>query len=159
MKYLGNKDLLDFHKTGFLSSRRCPAEAVLKSYVWAKSQRAEGNCIICGNHSEIEKDVFEILLKGSQPLILVLGRSLYTRNSPEINEALRNNRLLIISPFDKEVIRLSKESASVRNNYILEISDNVVIGYSSKNGKLELEIERFKDKVSTLTVITSIVKS
>ena len=150
MKYLGNKDLLKLHKTGFLSSRRCPAEVVLKSYKWAKQQREEGVCIVCGNHSKIEKDVFEILLRGDQPLILVLGRSLYKRNSPEINEALRDNRLLIISPFDKEVKRLSKESASARNKYILELCDSVVIGFSSKNGKLKSEIEQYLDKVSTL---------
>lgn len=105
-----------------MSSRRCPVEVVLKSYEWAEQQRIEENCGVCGNHSKIEKEVFEILLRGSQSLILVLGRSLYKRNSPEINEALRDDRLLMISPFDKKVNRLSKESASTRNtsywNYV-----------------------------------------
>ena len=90
MKYLGNRDLLKLRKTGFLCSRKCPANVVLKSYNWAKQQRSEGHCIVCGNHSKIEKDVFDILLKGAQPLILVLGRSLYKRKAPEINQALND---------------------------------------------------------------------
>lgn len=76
MEYFGNKDILNENAIGFLSSRKCPAAVVLKSYEWAKQQREEGNCVICGNHSQIEKDVFEILLKGNQPLILVLPRGL-----------------------------------------------------------------------------------
>lgn len=61
MEYLGNKDILKHPKTGFLCSKKCPTKVVLKSYEWAKKQRAEGNCGVCGNHSQIEKDVFEIL--------------------------------------------------------------------------------------------------
>jgi len=92
------------HKTGFLSSRRCPAEVVLKSYEWAKKQREEGVCIVCGNHSKIKKDVFEILLRGDQSLILVLGRSLYKRNSKEIIEALSENRLITFHLLQKKLI-------------------------------------------------------
>jgi len=79
MEYFGNTEILKHNKTGFLSSRKCPAEVVLKSCEWAKKQRAEGNCVVCGNHSQIEKDVFETLLKGKQPLVLVLPRGLKRR--------------------------------------------------------------------------------
>ena len=47
-------------------------------------------------------------------------------------------------------MRLSKESASARNKYVLELCDNVAIGYSSENGKLDSEIEEYKDKVTFL---------
>jgi hypothetical protein len=79
MEYFGNTEILKHNKTGFPSSRKCPAEVVLKSCEWAKKQRAEGNCVVCGNHSQIEKDVFETLLKGKQPLVLVLPRGLKRR--------------------------------------------------------------------------------
>jgi hypothetical protein len=42
MECFGNKDIWKNHKTDSLSSRKCPAEVVLKSYEWAKTQRAEG---------------------------------------------------------------------------------------------------------------------
>jgi len=81
---------------------------VLKSYDCAKEQRELGNCIVCGNHSQLEKDVFEILLKGKQPLNLVIARSMKTRWEPEIENAVNEKRLLVINPFDKETKRLLK---------------------------------------------------
>ena len=137
METLGNKDILNLLKTGFLSSQKCPAEIVLKSYDWAKKQREIGNCIICGNHSQIEKDVFEILLKGSQPLILVLARGMKSRWEPAFEEAVKQDRLLVISPFDKHVNRVTRDNAKIRNQKIIEISDELVIGYASKGGMLE----------------------
>lgn len=55
MKTWGNNEILKLNKTAFLCSQKCPAEIVLKSYDWAKEQREQGNCIVCGNHSQIEK--------------------------------------------------------------------------------------------------------
>ena len=54
---IGNIDLLKLPKTAFLCSRKVPATVVLKCYDWAIEQREEGNCIISGFHSVIEKDV------------------------------------------------------------------------------------------------------
>ncbi len=136
MEYFGNKDILNHHKTGFLSSRKCPADVVLKSYEWAKKQRSEGNCIVCGNHSQIEKDVFEILLKGNQPLVLVLPRGLKSRWPKEWLEAIDKNRLLIISPFSKDVKRVTRETAIKKNKTIIELSTEIIVGYSSEGGQL-----------------------
>lgn len=136
MEYLGNKDILKLQKTAFLCSQKCPADIVLKSYDWAKQQRQKGNCVICGNHSQIEKDVFEILIKGKQPLILVLARGIKTRSEPEIETAVNENRLLIISPFDKEIKRITRETAEKRNERIIESSDSIMIGYKTENGQL-----------------------
>lgn len=137
MEYFGNKDILKHQKTGFLSSRKCPAEVVLRSYEWAKLQRKEGNCIICGNHSQIEKDVFEILLKGEQPLILVLPRGLRERWDRNWIESIENGRLLIVAPFPKEIIKVSRASASLKNQTIIDLSDNVTIGFKTPKGQLD----------------------
>ena len=56
--------------------QKCPADVVLKSYSWVKEQRSAGNGIVSGNHSQIENDIFKILLRGNQPLIIVLPRGL-----------------------------------------------------------------------------------
>jgi len=137
MEFLGNKDILKHHKTGFLSSRKCPAEVVLKSYEWAKKQRAEGNCVVCGNHSQIERDVFEILLKGEQPLVLVLPRGLKKRWDKEWLENIEKNRLLIISPFSKDITRVTRETATRKNQTIIDLSDQITVGYKSINGQLD----------------------
>lgn len=114
MKTWGNKEILKLHKTAFLCSQKCPAHIVLKSYDWAKEQRKEGNCIVCGNHSQIEKDVFEILLRGKQPLILVLVRGMKKIWEPEIERAVNENRLLVVSPFEDDVKRVTRITARKR---------------------------------------------
>ena len=144
MNTLGNKDILKLHKTAFLCSRKCPADIVLKSYDWAKQQRQLGNCVICGNHSQIEKDVFAILLKGEQPLILVLARGMKTRCEPEIEKAVNSNRLLVISPFEEKIGRVTRETAQKRNERILKSSDRLLIGYKTENGQLD---KLLKEKV------------
>jgi Zn ribbon nucleic-acid-binding protein len=101
MEYWGNEDLLKEHKTAFLCSRKLPASAIINSYDWAKEQREAGTCVVCGYHSQVEKDVFDILLKGQQPLILVLARGMKSRWRAAEHYAVAVKRLLVISPFEK----------------------------------------------------------
>jgi predicted Rossmann fold nucleotide-binding protein DprA/Smf involved in DNA uptake len=144
MEYLGNQDILKHYKIGFLCSRSCPAEIVLKSYEWAKQQRELGNCIVCGNHSQIEKDVFDILLKGKQPLILVLARSMKNRWSSAIKNALMEDRLLIVSPFQENAIRVTSLKAEKRNRLILSMSGETYVPYYQPNGMLSRIINTIK---------------
>jgi len=137
MKYLGNKDILNGRKTGFLSSQKCTADVVLKSYDWAKQMRTGGKCVITGNHSQIEKDVYEILLKGKQPLILVLARGLQKRYDTSVKKAIDEGRLLVISPFEANINRVTREGALVRNKLIIELADEMMVGYITEGGQLE----------------------
>ncbi len=141
MEYWGNKDILTLSKTVFLCSQRCPAEVVLKSFDWAKKQREAGNCIICGNHSQMEKDVFEILLKGKQPLILFLARGMKSRWELQIEKAVKDNRLLVISPFAKEIKRITRKTAEKRNEKMIDMSDKVAAGFITPNGQLDKLLE------------------
>jgi hypothetical protein len=81
--------------------------------------------------------VFEILLRGKQPLILVLARGMKTRWVSEIEKAVKENRLLVISPSEQEIKRVTRETAELRNKKIIGISDKIIVGYKSKNGQLE----------------------
>jgi len=137
MEYFGNKDLLKQTKTAFLCSRSIPASAVLKCYDWAIAQREEGNCIISGFHSQLEKDVFHYLLKGNQPIIIALARGLKEKVEPELIKPLEQGRILIISPFDKSVKRVTEQTAEIRNKMMIELADSITIGYTSEGGKLE----------------------
>ena len=137
MKTWGNKDILKEIKTAFLCSQKCPAHIVLRSYDWAKEQRENGQCIVCGIHSKIEKDVFEILLRGKQSLILVLARGMKKRWEPEIIKAVEENRLLVVTPFDENVKRVSRITAKKKNETIIELGDSIVVGYATEGGQLE----------------------
>lgn len=137
VNYTGNRDILNLHKTAFLCSRTCPAHIVLKAYDWATEQREKDNCVISGFHSQIEKDVFHYLLKGDQPIILALARGMKKRIEPEIQKALGNNRLLILSPFDESVKRITAHTAQTRNELMAEIADEIFVAHASPGGNVE----------------------
>ena len=135
-EHIGNKALLALNKTAFLCSRKVPASVVLKCYDWAIQQREAGNCIISGFHSQIEKDVLHYLLKGNQPIIVVLARGLKQKIEPEFLEPIAKGRLLIITPFEEKVKRVTTETATVRNQMMIELADNITIGFASEDGML-----------------------
>ena len=137
---VGNKKILNLHKTAFLCSRKVPADIIPKSYDWAIEQRDKEHCIISGFHSKIEKDVFHYLIKGEQPVIIVLERYFKKRYMPfdkEIKEALKEGRLLIISQFSEKIKRASIKTAKKRNELICTIADEIFIAHASKGGNIE----------------------
>jgi len=144
LHYTGNKDLLQHTKTAFLSSRNISPQSVLACYDWATQQRSAGRCVISGFHSQIEKDVLHFLLKGTQPVIMVLGRSLYKKLPEELLAPLKENRLLIISVVSEKTPRQSEETALQRNQYIIENADEVIFGSLDKAGKLFPLYEEFR---------------
>lgn len=150
MEYLGNRELLKQNKTAFLCSRKIPASAVLKCYDWAIEQREKGNCVISGFHSQLEKDVFHYLLKGNQPIIIALARGLKEKIEPELAKPLEEGRILIISPFEKTVKRVTEQTAEIRNKMMIELADNITVGYASERGKLESLLKQTKKEIIRL---------
>ena len=152
IQYRGNIELLQLPKTAFLSSRNISPPSVMACYDWATQQRSAGRCIISGFHSQIEKDVLHFLLKGTQPVIMVLGRSLYKKLPEELIKPLEENRLLIVSVVSQSTNRQSVESAMIRNKYIIENADEVVFGSLGEAGNLyQLYLEqKGTKKIQTL---------
>jgi len=140
---LGNKDILNLPKTAFLCSRQVPASVVLKCYDWAIAEREAGNCVISGFHSPLEKDVLHYLLKGTQPIIIALARGLKIRVEAELKKPLDQGRLLIITPFDASVKRVTTATAAIRNRMMIEIADKVVVGYASPGGQLDMLLKNY----------------
>lgn len=134
--HIGNLSLLELNKTAFLCSRKVPASIILKCYDWAILQREEGNCVISGFHSQIEKDVLYYLLKGKQPIIVVLARGLKSNLEKEFIKALDEGRLLIITPFEENIKRVTKITAKIRNELMIEVANKIVIGYAGEKGNL-----------------------
>lgn len=135
--FIGNIEILKKNKTAFLCSQKIPSGAVLKCFDWAVEQREAAHCIISGFHSQIEKDVLHYLLKGIQPIIIVLARGLKQKIEPELIEPLNNGRLLIISPFPKTTKRVTTQTALERNKMIIALADKITVGFMAKGGSLE----------------------
>lgn len=125
VEYLGNKDLLRLKKVAFLASNTIFSGTVLKVYDWATDMRNRGECVVSGFCSKLEKDVLHFLLKGSQPIILVLARRMYKTVPLILQEALNENRLLIVSV--SVSVRQSKITALERNKYICDIADKILL--------------------------------
>ena len=104
--YLGNPSLLNLSKTAFMASSTIPLDMVLRCYDWAVNMRDEGCCVISGFSSRLEKDVWDFLKEGRQPIILVLARGMYKQIPMELQAMLDSGRLLIISR--KDSLRRSK---------------------------------------------------
>jgi predicted Rossmann fold nucleotide-binding protein DprA/Smf involved in DNA uptake len=150
LDHIGNTELLKLEKTAFLCSRKIPASIVLKCYDWAIEQREKGNCVISGFHSKIEKDVLHYLLKGQQPIIIAMARGLKQRIEPELNKDIKKGRLLIITPFTKEVKRITEETAYIRNQLMINLAERLVVGFISKGGNLEIVLKQSKKSITMM---------
>lgn len=145
LEYLGNKDLLNLPKTAFLASNTISSETVLRCYDWATEMRRQGRCVVSGFSSKLEKDVLHFLLKGNQPIIMVLARQMYKVVPTDLKEALEQNRLLIIST--SQAVRQSRTTALARNRYVCEMADEIIlVGAAEGNSLFKLK-EQYKEKI------------
>ena len=122
------------YKIAFLASRIVSAESILKCYDWATEQKELGRCIVSGFHSKLEKDVLHFLLKTKTPTILVLGRAPYKKLPQEFERAVTDELLQIKSVSNSP--RQTRETARLRNEYIISIADELV--FASLNEKSSL---------------------
>lgn len=120
----GNASLLSMHKIAFFAPGQIDLRAVMKCYDWAEQMRNEGRCVISGFSSKLEQDVLSFLLKGKQPIILVMGRRMYSRPPEWLAAPLAEGRMAIVSVTNE--IRQNRRNAHLRNLYIASIADEVV---------------------------------
>lgn len=83
-----------------------------------------------GFQSPLEKEVLDILLKGTSLLVLVLARRMWdARHVPTLfRKPLADGRLLVISPVAQSIRRVDARSAAQRNHYILGHADRLLLG-------------------------------
>ncbi|MBX7107588.1 MAG: hypothetical protein K1X61_02970 [Chitinophagales bacterium] len=148
---IGNKEILKQHKTAFLCSRKVPASVVLKCYDWAIEQREKGNCIISGFHSQLEKDVLHYLLKGNQPIIVALARGMKKKVEEEFQKPIEQGRMLIVTPFNEKVKRVTEKTAATRNKMMIELADNITVGYASEEGNLKKQLKESDKKINYIS--------
>ena len=151
MELLGNLSLLDQPKHGFLCSRCTKSSVILPCLDWAVDYSKGTMPVISTFHSEIENAVLDILLKGSCPIILVLGRKQYKQIQTKLQTAFDNNRLLIVSVNNQN--RINRESALSANRYVCEQSHDITFGFISPNSSLYSLYEETKATKKTKVLI------
>ena len=145
VEYLGNQELLKLKKTAFLASSTIFSETVLRCYDWATEMRNRGECVVSGFSSKLEQDVLHFLLKGCQPIIIVLARKMYKVIPDELKEPLAQNRLLIISV--STAIRQSRVTAMARNKYVCEMADRILFVGVTEQSSLYSYKNEFRNKL------------
>ena len=145
VEYLGNQELLKLRKTAFLASSTISSETVLQVYDWATEMRNRGECVVSGFSSKLEQDVLHFLLKGSQPIIIVLARKMYKVIPDELKEPLAQNRLLIISV--SNAVRQSRATAIIRNRYVCEMADRILFVGVTEQSSLYSYKNEFRNKL------------
>lgn len=135
IKWIGNRALLERRKTAFLCSQTTPSSVFPVIQRWAEGLDAD-MCIVCGNESEVERMVFSIVLRRGIPAILLLSEALNCHFSKKIQSAIEDGRLLVGTHCNDDVHFTTRQSAIDRNRIIIDLSDEVVVGFSSENGEV-----------------------
>lgn len=149
VEYLGNQELLQLKKTAFLASSTISSETVLRCYDWATEMRNHGECVVSGFCSKLEQDVLHFLLKGNQPIIVVLARRMYKIIPEYLKEPLAQGRLLIMSV--SPAVRQSKATALARNKYICEMADSILFVGVTLNSSLYAYKKEYQQAKKTLS--------
>ena len=127
-KFLGNKQLLNLHKIGFIASRHASTLDVIPTLDWAaEMSRQKDIAVLSGFQSPLEKDVLKFLLRGVCPIIIVLARGMYRKLPEALQTPMDQQRLLIISNESDNTTRVSEITAHKRNEYVISISDEMKI--------------------------------
>lgn len=138
MATLGNIDLLNRYKIGFLAGRKIASLSVLPTLDWAvEIANQEDVAIVSGFHSKIEREVLEFLLRGRCGIVCVLARGIYKRPVEPYIAAFDAGRVLFISNENDSLTRVSKESCRRRNEYVASISDELVLSSVTPESSLQ----------------------
>ena len=79
-----------------------------------------------------------------------IGKRLEKKLEPEFVKPIEQDRLLIVTPFDKSVKRISIQSAQVRNQLMISLDDQITIGYASPSGQLEALIKGIDKPINSV---------
>ena len=135
---LGDRSLLRSRRTALFCSARTPGDAILRAHDAARKMRDAGVTVISGFHSPIEKECLRILLRGKQPVIICPARAIEKMRIPKtLRTAFDSGRLLILSPFIEQPVRVTNESAKRRNEMVASLADAAYIAHGSPGGGTE----------------------
>ncbi len=135
---LGDVYILKRPLLGFFCSVKCPGDLILRTYDLARSLRDAGVPIVSGFHSPIEKDCLDLLLRGSQPVVICPARSIEKmRLGENLKEGAEKGRALVFSPFEENVKRPTAETSQRRNQFVGALAAAVFVVYADPGGKTE----------------------
>ena len=131
---LGNKALWQREKTIFLTSRMAPISCYEKVFRWVE-EFDRGQCAVCFNTSELEEEVLKALLVCHVPTVLVVTGKFHNTYNVQIEQALKENRLLVLV-LQREESDGKGFEARLRNQWIIGQVQHIACGYINPNGSI-----------------------
>ena len=142
----GNQNLLNREKTLFLCSKMTPIGLYGYVFKWTDSL-TEKDCIACFNSTDMESEVLKALLVAKVPAILFVMNRFTDVNNIQIEQALKENRMLIVI-LRRDEPKGKGSTPRLRNEYVLSLCQHVVCGYVNKNGSVFPLLTGRKDVVN-----------
>jgi predicted Rossmann fold nucleotide-binding protein DprA/Smf involved in DNA uptake len=140
---LGDPGILGHRLVGLICSIRCPGSIVIKTFDLVRRLRDAGIVMVGGFHSPMEKDCLDLLLRGSQPMIVCPARRLRNlKLGREARGAIDQGRLLVLSCFGQEARRMTSDQAIFRNDLVAALSSALIIPHASRQGRTMATMHR-----------------
>jgi len=135
---IGNLSLLERPLLGLFCSVKCPGDLILRTYDLARALRDAGVPVISGFHTPIEKDCLDLLLRGSQPVVICPARSIHNmRLAKDLKANIGKGRVLVLSPFEGQIKRPTAQISERRNQFVGALSAAVFVAYAEPGGRTE----------------------
>ncbi len=131
---IGNKELWGREKTLFLTSRMAPLGCYEKVFRWVE-EFDRGQCAVCFNTSELEEEVLKALLVCHVPTVLVVTGKFRNTYNVQIEQALKEDRLLILV-LQREESDGKGFEARLRNQWVIGQVQHIACGYINPNGSI-----------------------
>ena len=131
---IGNKELWQREKTLFLTSRMAQIGCYGKVFQWVEGFD-KGGCAVCFNTSELEEEVLKALLVCHVPTVLVVTGKFRNTYNVQIEQALKENRLLVLV-LQREESDGKAFEARLRNWWTIRQVQHIVCGYINPNGSI-----------------------
>jgi predicted Rossmann fold nucleotide-binding protein DprA/Smf involved in DNA uptake len=135
---IGNLKILETRLFGFFCATRCPGNVIVHTYDLARAMRDSGTPVIGGFQSQMEKECLDILLRGTQPLVICPARGIERMRLPTIRRtSLAEGRLLILSPFPSHHRRPTTALAEQRNRFVAMLADTIFVAHAGAGSRIE----------------------
>ena len=135
---IGNLDILRTRLVGFFCSTKCPGSVIVHIYDPARTLRDAGISVISGFHAPMERECLDLLLRGTQPVVICPARNIERMRLPAAwRTPIIEGHLLILSPFSAPHRRPTTGPAEQRNLFVSTLADTVVIAHAPSGSKID----------------------
>jgi predicted Rossmann fold nucleotide-binding protein DprA/Smf involved in DNA uptake len=133
----GDQSLMKTRRLALLCSRACPGSIIVQALDVVRAFRETAWTVVSGFQSPTEQECFGILLRGEHPVIVCPAHGVEGMRIPAAwKSAVASGRMLITSPFEKNVRRATAALAQERNRFVVSLANAVFIPHAAPGGTL-----------------------